>query len=215
MTQIGLADVRFLPYRDSGMAGTPENDDPRCLHRQPLEAVAEHLVEVMRSVRPQIVLTWDPDGGYGHPDHVAAHHAALAAFEACGDATAYPGAGEAWQPERLYWGAFGRRRFGELFRAAEERGVDLSDLDPEFRARIEEALDQPEAPVSIAQDVSAFVAAKRSARTMHRTQFGEGGVFARIPEDLRDRFDSEERFFQARPALPADAPREAGFPELR
>ena len=215
MTQIGLVDVRFLPFRDSGMAGTPENDDPRCLHQQPLEAVTEHVVEVMRGVQPRIVFTWAPDGGSGHPDHVAAHRAAMAAFDACADPAAYPSAGAAWQPERLYWGAFGRRRFGELFRAADEQGVDLSDLDPEFRARVEEALEQPEPPVSVDQDVSAFVAAKRSARSMHRTQFGEGGIFSRIPDDLRDRFDAEERFYRARPPLPPDAPREAGFAELR
>ena len=215
MTQIGLVDVRFLPFRDSGMAGTPENDDPRCLHQQPLEAVTEHLVAVMRSVRPRIVLAWAPDGGSGHPDHVAAHRAAVAAFDACADRAAYRSAGDAWQPKRLYWGAFGRRRFGELFRAADEQGVDLSDLDPEFRARVEEALEQPEPPVSVVQDVSAFVAAKRNARSMHRTQFGEGGIFSRIPDGLRDRFDAEERFYQARPPLPADAPREAGFAELR
>ena len=214
MAQIGIADVRLLPYRDSGMSGTPQNNDRRSLHQQPVEAVSAQIVAIMRELRPRVVLTWDPDGGYGHPDHIAAHRATLAAFEASGDADAFPDAGPPWQPERLYWGAFGRRRFGELYQAAVEHGVDLSDLDPEFRSRIDDALREPEPPVSLRQDVTPFIEAKRRARSMHRTQFGEGGIFARIPASVRDSFDAEERFYQGRPPLPEGATVAGGFPEL-
>ena len=193
MTQIGLADVRFLPFRDSGMAGTPANEDLRCLHQQPPEAVTERLVEVMRSVRPRIVLTWDPDGGYGHPDHVAAHRATVAAFDACTDPAAYPSAGEAWQPERLFWGAFGRRRFGELFRAAEEAGGARQRRAGRLRVRGREAQRAHDAPHAV--------------RRRWRLHAHPGGP-AR-PLRLRG------ALYQARAPLPADAPREAGFPELR
>ena len=97
MAQIGLSDVRLLPYRDSGMAGTPENDDPRSLHQQPAEAVVAQLVAVIRELRPHAVFTWDPSGGYGHPDHVAVHKHMVAAFDAAGDAAQFPEAGAAWR----------------------------------------------------------------------------------------------------------------------
>src|SRR5207249_130525 len=89
MAQIGLSDVRFLPYRDSGMAGTPENEDPRALHAQPAETVVGDLVRLIRDVRPHVVLTWEPGGGYGHPDHIAVHKHTVAAFEAAGDAAQF------------------------------------------------------------------------------------------------------------------------------
>ena len=82
MAQLGLADVRFLPFRDSGMDGTPENDDERCFHRQPAEIAVPALLSIMREMRPHYVFTWQADGGYGHPDHVAAHHHTVAAFDA-------------------------------------------------------------------------------------------------------------------------------------
>ena len=214
MAQIGLGDVRFLPFRDSGMAGSSENEDKRCLHQQAPAVVVPQLVQIMREVRPHIVLTWEPGGGYGHPDHLAVHRHVVAAFDACADREAHPNSGEPWKPERLYWGGFSRRRFAELFREMEQRGVDLGEIDSRIREGFEDALKEPEPPVSVVHDVSSFVEAKRRARSMHRSQFGEGGFFSRIPEDLRDRLDSEERFYQGRPEWPPTTPPSMGFPDL-
>ena len=111
MAQLGLRDVRFLPYRDSGMDGTPENEDPRCLHAQPADVVVGQLVFLMRELRPHVVFTWDPSGGYGHPDHVAVHRYTLAAFEQAGDPAAFPESGRPWQPKELFWGARTMKRF--------------------------------------------------------------------------------------------------------
>lgn len=200
MAQLGLIDVRFLPFRDSGMAGTPENEDARCLHQQPAETVVAHLVSIMRDVRPHIVFTWDPSGGYGHPDHVAVHKHTVTAFEASADGAQFPEAGPAWSPSRLYWGAFTMKRFAGMWLELERRGLMPEGIDPERRARFEKALAEPDPPVSNIVDVSEYAAVKRRAAGMHRSQFGENSMMARIPDDLRAQFYGEERFFLARPA---------------
>ncbi|MGE3076808.1 MAG: PIG-L family deacetylase [Dehalococcoidia bacterium] len=204
MAQIGLSDVRFLPFRDSGMAGTAENDDPTCLHQQAPELVTGHLVQVMREVRPHIVFTWDPNGGYGHPDHIATHKHTVSAFEVAGDGTRFPEAGDPWQPGHLYWGAFTMKRFAGMFLELQKRGLMPEGIDPERRERFEKAMTEPDPPVSNIIDVSEFVDVKRRAAQMHRSQFGENSMMARIPDDLRASFYGEERFFRARPEGSAD-----------
>lgn len=199
MAQIGLTDVRFLPFRDSGMAGTPENEDDRCLHQQSAEVVIGHMVGIIRDVRPHIVFTWDPNGGYGHPDHVAIHKHTVAAFDAAGDPGLFPESGAAWSPGHLYWGAFTMKRFANMWLELEKRGLMPEPLEPDRRARFEQALQQPDPPVSHLVDVQAFVEHKRRAAGMHRSQFGENSMLARVPEDLRAMFYGEERFLQARP----------------
>lgn len=199
MSQIGLSDVRFLPYRDSGMPGWEQNNDPRCLHAQPAEVVVGQLVYLIRELRPHVVFTWDPNGGYGHPDHVAVHRHTLAAFETAGDRAAFPESGEPWSPKQLYWGARTMKRFGGMFLELERRGLLSEPIDPERRARFEKAMQEPDPPTSFIHDVSDLVEMKRRAAGMHRSQFGENSMFARIPEELRASFYGEERFYRARP----------------
>lgn len=199
MAQIGLANVRFLPFRDSGMAGTPENEDPRCLHAQPEEVVVEQLVRIMRDVRPHVVFTWDPNGGYGHPDHIAMHRHTLAAFDASGDASQFPDAGDPWAPKQLYWGAFTMKRFATMFMEMERMGLMPEPMDPERRERFEKALGEPDPIFSLVSPVPDLVGMKRAAATMHKSQFGENSMMARIPEEMAIRFNGEERFFRARP----------------
>lgn len=214
MAQIGLSDVRFLPFRDSGMAGSAENEDPRCLHQQPADTVVGELVAAMRSLRPHMVFTWEPGGGYGHPDHVAIHRHTLAAFEAASDPRAFRDLGEPWAPDRLYWGAFTMKRFASIFMEMEARGLLPEAIDPERRERFQKAMAEPDPPVSVVHDVAPYVDRKRAAAAMHRSQFGENSPFARMPEDLRNRFYTVEQFFQARPALPATDPPATSFDTL-
>ena len=205
MAQLGLADVRFLPFRDSGMDGTEDNERPEAFHQQTPEVAVPAILEVMRDVRPHIVFTWQADGGYGHPDHVAAHKHTVAAFDACGDASAYPETGEAWSPDRLYWGARMMSRFVTMRLEMEKRGLLDEPIDDETRARFDEMLKRPVPPVSVVVDTTEHIAKKRLAARMHRTQFGENSMFSKIPEDLMEQFYGEERFYQARPEWPEDA----------
>jgi LmbE family N-acetylglucosaminyl deacetylase len=108
---LGLAGVIHLGYRDSGMPGSPDNTAPGALAAAPLEEATERVVKVLRELRPQVVITFDPIGGYKHPDHIAIHNATVKAFHAAGDPAQYPAAGPAYQPQKLYYQVFPRGMF--------------------------------------------------------------------------------------------------------
>jgi N-acetyl-1-D-myo-inositol-2-amino-2-deoxy-alpha-D-glucopyranoside deacetylase len=100
---LGLKGVHFLDYRDSGMPGSPDNRHPRALAAQPLDEVAANVVCYIRQLKPQVVLTFDPIGGYRHPDHIAIHRATVRAFEQAGNRTFAPQSLPVYAPERLYF----------------------------------------------------------------------------------------------------------------
>jgi LmbE family N-acetylglucosaminyl deacetylase len=91
------------------------------------------------------------------------------------------------------------KRFANMWLELEKRGLMPEPLEPDRRARFEQALQQPDPPVSHLVDVQGFVELKRRAAGMHRSQFGENSMLARVPDDLRAMFYGEERFLQARP----------------
>jgi LmbE family N-acetylglucosaminyl deacetylase len=104
-----LAGVHFLGYRDSGMPGSPDNRHSRALAAAPLDDVAAQVTQLIRRLRPQVVITFDPIGGYRHPDHIAIQRATQAAFEASGEASRYPGDLPPYRAQKLYFHTFGRR----------------------------------------------------------------------------------------------------------
>ena len=207
---LGVTDVRFLPFRDSGMDGTPENEDPRSLVQADAEAVIEPLVRAIRELQPALVVTWDASGGYGHPDHIAVHRHATEAFRAAADASRYPMAGAAWQARALYYVAIPIREFMRLGEEMRKRGVDMGEPPggDENIARLEHV--EPNCIV----DVSAQYERKWQALGTHRTQIGAEDMFAKMPEDLRRTFMSREYFYRAEPALPAGVMLEDLFADL-
>lgn len=100
---LGLSGVIYLGYRDSGMLGSPDNKHPDSLAVAPVDEVAARMVKIMRELKPDVVITHDAGGGYGHPDHIATHNAAVKAFYAAIDPTQYPSAGPVFQPSKLYF----------------------------------------------------------------------------------------------------------------
>ena len=100
---LGLAGVHFLDYRDSGMPGSLDNTHPKALAFQPLDEVAANVVCYIRDLKPQVVLTFDPIGGYRHPDHIAIQRATALAFERAADPGFAPQSGPPWLPQRLYF----------------------------------------------------------------------------------------------------------------
>ena len=141
MADLGVDErsVRFLYYRDSGMDGTPENDDPRALIRQPEEVVAGQIAEVIRELRPQTVVTFGPDGVYGHPDHLYVHRVTVRAVHL---------SAEAWRVAALYFSTTPRERIQE--RAAKRQGP-FKEMKPERLA----LLGTPRAEITTALDVGA------------------------------------------------------------
>jgi len=100
---LGLTDVLYLDYRDSGMAGWKDNKHPNALVSAPLEEVTGRIVEIFRKLKPDVVITFDPVGGSHHPDHIVTQKATVKAFYASGDEKQYPEAGKTFQPKKLYF----------------------------------------------------------------------------------------------------------------
>ncbi|MCJ7605920.1 MAG: PIG-L family deacetylase [Dehalococcoidales bacterium] len=100
---LGLSGVRWLGYRDSGMPGSPDNTHPDAFAAAPVEEAAGRVVKILRELKPEVVITHDPIGGYRHPDHIAAHNAAVKAYWAASDPEQYPEAGPVYQPQKLYY----------------------------------------------------------------------------------------------------------------
>ena len=126
---LGINEVIFLDHRDSGMAGTAENEDPRAFTNVQADEIVPRLVRIMRQIRPHVIITFDPDGGYGHPDHIAIHRHTLAAYEAAGDSSCYSDHGEAWQPASLFYNVFPRSLFSNMRIRMEEMGIDVTQFD--------------------------------------------------------------------------------------
>ncbi len=113
---LGLSGIIHLGYRDSGMPGSDDNKHPEALMAAPVEQVTGRVVKAIRELRPEVVITFDPIGGYHHPDHIAMHNATVKAFFAAGDPKRYPETGPAFQPQKLYFAIFPRRMLRVLVR---------------------------------------------------------------------------------------------------
>jgi LmbE family N-acetylglucosaminyl deacetylase len=195
---MGVDDLYFLGYRDSGMAGTPENDHPAAFANAGASAVVARLVRFIRSVRPQIVLTFDPTGGYGHPDHIAIHNHTMAAFHAAADPAFAPALGEPWQAQRLLYPAFRREIFDELRDQIIAQGMEPPDWG------IDEN-EIPVQPIHACVELGVIAPVKWTAFKSHRTQFGQSHPFLLVPEDFIVKMLETECFEQA---WPEDRPEE-------
>lgn len=100
---LGLKNVYFLDYHDSGMPGMEANQHPKAQINAPLEEVAAKVVQYIRELKPDVVVTFDPIGGYRHPDHIHIHNATVLAFEKAADPSFAPEAGNPFQPGKLYF----------------------------------------------------------------------------------------------------------------
>ncbi len=193
---LGVHDLRFLDYRDSGMAGTAANADPRAYCNAPADEAVVKLVRIIRETRPDVVVTWDPSGGYGHPDHMAACRHATAAFDRAGQAV-LPEAGEPYTPAALYYMARPRSLRDEVRAELAERGIVVPRSGMDRRDGLVSV------PVTLTLDVTPAIAVKQAARAAHRTQ---GSPMARVhllSPDLQRRYAGTEYFHRARPALTA------------
>jgi mycothiol S-conjugate amidase len=108
---IGFDEVIMLGYRDSGMADSEPNQHPECFHQAEIDEATERLVRAIRRTRPEVIITYNDDqAGYPHPDHLRVHDVSLLAFDRAGDPSWYPDAGEPFQPLKLYYSTWSRRR---------------------------------------------------------------------------------------------------------
>ena len=179
---LGVGRLHLLGYRDSGMAGTPDNDHPYSFNKANLDEATGKLVALVRRERPQVLVTYDENGFYGHPDHINANRITVAAFGAAADAARYPEAGPPWQPLKLYYTAIPRSgiaTFGKLMREA--------GIEPPFEEApegVEPPFGTPDELVTTYVDVSAQLERKRRALLAHATQMGPETFFMKIPEPI-------------------------------
>lgn len=190
MRVLGVTDHRFLgPYEDSGMIGTPENERATAFWNADLEEAAAHLVKVIEEVRPQVVVTYDEHGGYGHPDHIQAHRVtnlAVAAAE--------------WQVAKTYHVAWGgperRQRERDDYEAAgRPGGFDLPDPA---------AATHPPAAPTTAVDIAPYLEAKLRAIAAHRTQVTVVPPFFALSNNVAHEAFGTECFTLARGTLGAE-----------
>jgi mycothiol S-conjugate amidase len=162
---IGYSEVVLLGYRDSGMPGSEANSDPRAFAARPLAEAVERLVAEIRRVRPQVVVTYsDGRGHYPHPDHIRVHDISVAAFDAAGDAGAFPGAGEPHQPLKMYYSVWSHRRIV----ATHAKYLELGLESPFDEGWLERPGEDDKITTSI--DLVGFEDVSRLALLAHATQ---------------------------------------------
>ena len=186
---IGYDEVVMLGYRDSGMAGERSNDDPASFNRADLDEAAGRLVEVIRSERPQVILTYgDDQSRYPHPDHLRVHDISLLAFDRAGDPDWYPHQGEPFQPAKLYYTTWSMARMGAVHEAMlrlrgsspfDESWFDRPDNDERISTRL---------------DVGDTLSARSAALRAHATQVdpNEAFWFGLTDEELAETYPYEE-----------------------
>ncbi len=199
MEALRVTDHRFLGgpgrWRDSGMMGTPANDRPDCFWQADLAEAVRELVAVVREVRPQVVVTYDDRGGYGHPDHIQAHRVAVAAVEAAADPDFAPELGVLWRVDKLYETAIPKSvlqaGIDQLKASGQENffGVDSADDLP---------MGNPDADVTTEIDASEHLEAKVAAMRAHRTQIAVDGPFFALSNNIGQRAFGREHFVLVR-----------------
>ncbi len=195
MAVTGVNDLRFLDYRDSGMAGTADNQHPNSLHQAPAETVVSRLADIMRENRPNLVLTHDPSGGYGHPDHIAVCRHVTAAFQQVNDAESKDAAATSMS---LYYVCFPRSNFRRMWREMLDLGIT-----PPFASLDIDSLGTPDDEVTATVDVTDYVDVKIASLNCHQTQLDPNGPFAQLPEDLSREYMRLEYFSLALPENPS------------
>jgi mycothiol S-conjugate amidase len=205
----------WLGFVDSGLPeGDPLPPLPEgCFALQPLEVAAAPLVELIRHERPHVVITYDENGGYPHPDHVMCHRVSVEAFDAAGDASRYPGAGDPWQPSKLYYHwTFHLARIQALHDAMLSRG-----LESPYAERLAEWVVNAEDAHRITTRVPSadWYGARADALRAHATQVDPHGPWFDVPLEVQQEAWPTEDYELARSMVMSTLPEDDLFAGLR
>jgi N-acetyl-1-D-myo-inositol-2-amino-2-deoxy-alpha-D-glucopyranoside deacetylase len=177
MHELGIKDYRFLgapnkKWRDSGMMGTPQNDRNDVFWQTDLDEAALELVKIILETKPQVLITYDEFGGYGHPDHIKAHRVAMRAAELAID--------QGWKISKIYWNTTPRSVVQEGIEKMKEVGSDF------FGAESVEDLPwaKPDELVTTVINAPEFVPQKLAAMKAHATQISIDGPFFALSNNL-------------------------------
>ena len=211
---------QFLGFIDSGLPeGDPLPPLPEgCFALQPLEVAARPLVQAVREFRPHVILTYDENGGYPHPDHIMTHRVSVEAFEAAADPDRYTDCGEPWQPPKLYYFVtFHRERFKALHEKMIERGLG-SVYEERLKAWADDDDDEsawPEYDITTYIPCADYFAIRDEALIAHATQVDpNGGWFACPAEVQREAWPTED-YHLARSVVDTGKPEDDLFAGIR
>ncbi|MEU1332109.1 PIG-L family deacetylase [Streptomyces sp. NPDC005865] len=183
-----ISDLETLDYADSGMMGWPSNDAPGAFWHTPVAEGAARLAELMRHYRPDVVVTYDENGFYGHPDHIQAHRITMAALELTG------------QTPKVYWTTMphsGMRRFGEIMREFSE---DMPEPDPAEAAALAD-IGLPDDEISTWVETTAFSGQKFDSLAAHASQ-GENIFFLKMGKERFGELMGTETFVRVEDGAP-------------
>jgi LmbE family N-acetylglucosaminyl deacetylase len=196
---LGLDSVSFLNYRDSGMPGSPDNRHPQSLVSAPVDEVARQVAAYIRRLKPQVVVTFDPIGGYRHPDHIAIHNATVQAFAVAGDSSIEIEDLPPHTPSKLYFSTFPRGFLRTAVRLLKFIGRDPRHFGKNHDIDLE-ALVEFDFPIHARIPIGDAIDQKARATACHSSQLPSmGGALARWFQKL---FAGEETFMRAVPTEP-------------
>ena len=208
-----------LGFVDSGLPeGDPLPPLPEgCFALQSLEVAARPLVQAVREFRPHVILTYDENGGYPHPDHIMTHRVSVEAFEAAADPDRYPDCGEPWQPLKLYYFVtFHRARFTALHEKMIEHGLASA-----YEERLKAWADEEDEPAGPEHEITTFIPCadyfeiRDQALLAHATQVDpDGGWFACPVEIQREAWPTED-YYLARSLVDTGKPEDDLFAGIR
>jgi LmbE family N-acetylglucosaminyl deacetylase len=196
---LGLKEVFFLDYRDSGMPGTEENKHPDAQINHSIDEVAGKVVKYIRELKPKVVITFDPIGGYKHPDHIHIHNATVLAFEKADDPSFHPEAGAPFKPRALYFQVFSRRILRWSVRLMPLFGKDPTKFGLNQDVNLKE-LAEVDFPIHARVDITPVSEIKREAGRQHASQGGSQmrrgwmGLFTKL-------MGEREEFMRAYPPI--------------
>lgn len=226
---LGVSELELLGYHDSGMMGWPNNSEPGAFWNTPVDEAAERLAELIRRYEPDVVVTYDPNGFYGHPDHIQAHRITMRAVELTGI------------PKKLYWTTVPREQMAEFGKIMRELGADWDEPDateaaaehpaqaggetaagPEHSAQAggeiaagpEPQIGVPEAEVTTWIDTKAYAGQKYDALAAHASQ-EENIFFLRMGKEMFADLMGTETFLRVHDTTEADLPEDDLFSGLR
>jgi LmbE family N-acetylglucosaminyl deacetylase len=196
---LGLSGIEFLGYRDSGMPGSPDNTHPQALAATPLEKVAREVARSIRAFQPQVVITFDPIGGYRHPDHIAIQRATVSAFRLAGDNTYAIEGIAAYSPQRLFF-----HTFPHTFLKLAVQLLRLLGKDPRRMGSNQDidlaSVAEEDFPIHATINIRSVLRKKEDASACHGSQ--GGGGFAGPLRFASRMFNTSENFMQAWPETP-------------
>ena len=208
---------QFLGFTDSGL---PEGDPlpplpAGCFALESLESAARPLVAAVREFRPHVMLTYDENGGYPHPDHIKCHEVSVEAFEAAADPDRYPGCGEPWQPLKLYYHlTFHRARIMALHQAMLDLGLESPYAD-RIEEWVDEDTDRKGHEITTRVHCGDYFEIRNQALIAHATQVDpEGGWFA-VPAEVQRTAWPTEDYHLARSLVDAELPEDDLFAGIR